>query len=286
MQRRAASPTRSAIVFTFSAIGISWLCWLPVAAADHGIGVVPPTVGLLLIVLGTFGPLLAAVSMVGRQSGFKGLGEFVGQAFRWRVGLQWYAVALVAPALIRIAVLYIHVLKGGTFPDLSDPARWLVIPGTFVAVLLLGGPTGEEFGWRGYLLQRVQPRVGLLPAAFIIGIISAFWHLPLFFIPAAVQSHLPFALFLVRTVALSIISTWVYNGTRRSLLFVLLFHASLNTWPNALNILAEEGTLGPYISATIIECGWAAQLVILGLLRGRGERRQQAEAEAAASLAA
>jgi uncharacterized protein len=277
MQRRALSPTRSAIVFTFSAIGISWICWLPVVASDHHLGSVPPSLALLLIVLGTFGPFLAAVSMVGRQSGFKGLAEFVGQAFRWRVGVQWYLAALLAPALIRIAVLYIHVMKGGTFPDLSDPARWLAIPGTFVAVLLIGGPTGEEFGWRGYLLQRVQPRLGLLPAAVVIGIISAFWHLPLFFIPAAVQSHLPFALFAVRTIALSIISTWMYNGTRRSLLFVLLFHASLNTWPNTLNLLEEEGTLGPYISATIIECGWAAQLVILGLLRGRGERRKRAQ---------
>ena len=279
MQRRGTSPTRSAIIFTLCAIGISWICWLPVVAADHGLGRVPPSAVPLFVVLGTFGPFLAAVSMVGRRLGFKGLGVFIGQAFKWRVGLRWYFAALVAPALIRIAVLYIHVIKGGSLPDLSDPARWLAIPATFVAVLLIGGPTGEEFGWRGYLLQRVQPRVGLLRAAVIIGIVSAFWHLPLFFIPAAIQSHLPFALFLVRTIALSIISTWIYNGTKRSLLFVLLFHASLNTWPNTLYVLEEDGSLGPYISTSIIYCGWAAQLVILGLLRGRADRRQQSEAE-------
>ena len=278
MQRPRLSPTRSAKIFTISAIGISWICWLPVVASDHQVGYVPPSVTPLLIILGTFGPFLAAVSMVGRVSGFGGLGEFLGQAFRWRVGLRWYLAALVAPALIRIVVLYVHVMKGGSFPDLSDPARWLAIPGTFVAVLLIGGPTGEEFGWRGYLLQRVQPQVGMLGASFLIGIISAVWHLPLFFIPTAVQSHLPFTLFLVRTVALSIISTWMYNGTRRSLLFVLLFHASLNTWPNTLYILQEDGTLGPYVSTSIIYCGWAAQLVILGLLRGRGDRRKPPEA--------
>jgi uncharacterized protein len=277
MQRRALSPTRSAAIFTICAFAISWICWLPVIASDRHLGFVAPSVTPLLIVLGTFGPFLAAVSMVARRSGFKGLAEFVGQAFKWRVGLRWYFVALLAPGLIRIVVLIVHVLKGGSFPDLSDPARWLAIPATFVAVLLIGGPTGEEFGWRGYLLQRVQPKIGMLGASFVIGIISAFWHLPLFFIPAAVQSHLPFALFLVRTVALSIISTWIYNGTRRSLLFVLLFHASLNTWPNTLYILQEEGTLGPYISTSIIYCGWAAQLVILGLLRGGGDRRSQAQ---------
>ncbi|TME14593.1 MAG: CPBP family intramembrane metalloprotease [Chloroflexi bacterium] len=278
MQRPRLSPTRSAIVFTICAIGISWICWLPVVASEHQLGFVAPSVAPLLVVLGTFGPFLAAVTMVGRRSGFRGLGEFIGQAFRWRVGLRWYVVALVVPALIRIVVLYVHVFKGGSFPDLSDPSRWLAIPGTFVAVLLIGGPTGEEFGWRGFLLQRVQPRIGMLGASVVIGIISAFWHLPLFFISITVQSHLPFALFLVRTVALSFVSTWIYNGSRRSLLFVLLFHASLNTWPNTLDVLETEGTLGPYISTSLIYCGWAAQLVILGVLRGRGDRRQRPEA--------
>jgi hypothetical protein len=82
----------------------------------------------------------------------------------------------------------------------------------------------------------------------------------------------------VRTVALSIISTWLYNGTRRSLLFVLLFHASLNTWPNTIYILQAEGAIGPYLSTTIVYAGWAIQLVILGLLWGRGDRRKPADA--------
>jgi len=239
---------------------------------------VPPSLAPLLIVLGTFGPFFAAVGMVARTSGFRGLGAFLGQAFRWRVGIQWYAAAFLAPFLIRIVVLYVHILKGGTVPDMSDTTRWLALPTTFLLVLLIGGPTGEEFGWRGFLLQRVQPVFGVLGASIVIGVISTLWHLPLFFIPATAQSHLPFAIFAVRTVALSVISTWLYNGTRRSLLFVLLFHASLNTWPNTIYILEAEGAVGPYLSTTIIYAGWALQLLILGLLRGRGDRRQPAVA--------
>ena len=278
MIRPRRPPVPSAVVFTINAFAISWLCWLPLVASDHGIGIVPPSLSPLLVLLGTFGPFLSAVTIVARRSGFRGLREFIGQAFRWRVGIQWYAAALVAPAAIRIAVLYVHVLKGGTFPDLSDPTRWLAIPSTFFLVLLIGGPTGEEFGWRGFLLQRMQPVTGVLWASVLIGVITAFWHLPLFWIPGTAQSHLPFAIFFVRTVALSIISTWLYNGTRRSLLFVLLFHASLNTWPNTMYILEAEGTIGPYLSTTIIYAGWALQLVILGLLRGRGDRRKPAVA--------
>ena len=281
MIRPRLSPTRSAVIFTINAIGISWLCWLPLVASNHGIGIVPPSVAPLFIVLGTFGPFFAAVGMVSRRSGFRGLGEFLGQAFRWKAGIQWYAAALLAPALIRIVVLYVHVLKGGTVPDLSDGTRWLAVPSTFFLVLLIGGPTGEEFGWRGFLLQRIQPVFGLLGASIVIGVISTFWHLPLFWIPGTAQSHLPFEIFAVRTVALSVISTWLYNGTRRSLLFVLLFHASLNTWPNTVYILEAEGAIGPYLSTTVIYSGWALQLLILGLLRGRGDRRTPTETKPA-----
>src|SRR5256712_11729930 len=170
----------SAILFTINAFVISWLCWLPLVAANHQYGHVSASTAPVLISAVTFGPFFSAVAIVARTAGFRGLGEFLGQAFRWRVGIRWYVAALVAPAFIRIVVLYVHVLKGGSFPDLSDTARWLAIPGTFIAVLLIGGPLGEEFGWRGFLLQRVQPRFGMLGASFLIGIISAFWHLPLF----------------------------------------------------------------------------------------------------------
>ena len=278
--RPRLAPIPSAILFTVNAFAISWLCWLPLVAANRQFGHISASTAPVLIILGTFGPFLSAVAIVARTSGLAGLGEFLGQAVRGRVGIRWYVVALVAPAAIRIVVLYVHVLKGGTFPDLSDPAQWLAIPWTFLMVLLIGGPTGEEFGWRGFLLQRVQPVFGLLWASIGIGVVTALWHLPLFWISGTPQSHLPFELFLVHTIALSIVSTWLYNGSRRSLLFVLLFHASLNTWPNTLFILEAEGTLAPYISTTLIYSGWAIALLVLGLIRGRGDRRKPQEASA------
>jgi uncharacterized protein len=281
VNRPRLSPRRSAVIFTINAFAISWLCWLPLVAAEHGVGPVSLAVAPLLIVLGTFGPFFSAVTMVARRSGLRGLRDFLSQAFRWRVGIQWYAAALLAPAAIRIVVIYLHILKGGTVPDMTDATRWLAIPSTFFIVLLIGGPTGEEFGWRGFLLQRVQPVYGVVGASILIGVVSALWHLPLFWIAGTAQSHLPFALFAVRTVALSIISTWLYNGTRRSLLFVLLFHASLNTWPNTIYILEAQGTIGPYLSTTIIYAGWAIQLIILGLVRGRGDRRKTDDADPA-----
>jgi len=281
--RQRLSGWRSAVVFATYAIGISWICWLPLVAANHQLGSVGPTATPVLLVLGTFGPLLAAVAMVSRTSGLTGLGGFLRQALRWRVGIKWYAAALVAPIVIQTTILGIHVLKGGTVPNLFDSSRWLATPLTFIIVLLIGGPSGEEFGWRGFLLPRVQPILGMLKASVAIGVVSAIWHLPLFLIPITAQSHVPFALFVVRTIAFSIISTWLYNGSRRSLLLVLLFHASLNTWPNSLYVLEAEGVIGPYVSATIVYTGWAVQLVLLGLISGRGDRRRRTDDAASAA---
>jgi len=276
MQQRNP-PFRQTVTFLILAFATSWVCWLPVAAADHGIGFPPSTASSLLIILGTFGPFIAAATIVSRSSGLAGLRQFLGQAFRWRAGIQWYFAALIAPFAIRMTVIALHVLKGGSFPDLSSGSLWMYMPWTFLTVLLIGGPTGEEFGWRGFLLQRIQSRLGLLGASLLIGVIGSFWHIPLFFINGTAQSHLPWALFAVRTIALSVISTWLYNGTKRSLLFVLLFHASLNTWPNTLFLLETDGVIGPYVSSTIIYVGWACQLVLLGSLRGRGDRRGPVE---------
>lgn len=274
---RRYPPLQMGAIFTFYAFAVSWLCWLPVVASDHKLAYVPAGARELLIILGTFGPLLAAITIVVRTGGGRGLALFIGQAFRWRAGPQWYAAALLGPFAIRLAVLGVHALKGGAVPNLLNPSVWLAMPATFVAVLLIGGPIGEEFGWRGFLLQRVQPRFGLLGASLVIGVVASLWHLPLFFITGTAQSHLPYVLFALRTIALSTISTWLYNGTRRSLLFVLLFHASLNTGPNTVTIEETEGTLGPFVSGTILYVGWAFFLFLLGYLHGRGDRRQQEE---------
>ena len=268
MARRRLAGTRAFIVFSLNAVAISWVCWLPLVAADRGLIQVPLGAQPLLVILGTFGPLFAALGIVARDRGMVGVRGLLGQVLRWRVGIGWYLAAAILPAVVRIAVLWIHILKGGVVPDFSDTARWLALPSTFLFVLVLGGPIGEEFGWRGYAQSRLQSATGTLAAAVAIGLVSGIWHAPLFLIPTTAQSHLPIALFLVRTLSLSIISAWLYNGSRRSMLILLLFHASLNTWPNALFFLEEGGSLGPYISGTILYTGWACILILFGQLSG------------------
>ena len=269
MTSRETNPIRSVAAFYVGAIAISWSCWLIVVANDHGILSLAGGLRESLIIVGTFGPLFSALAMTGQSAGRRGLTSLLAQAVRWRVAIKWYAAALLAPALLRFTVLGLHILKGGSYPGLTDLDRWLAVPSTFVFVLLLGGPLAEEVGWRGFSQPRLQNRLGILQSSLIIGVASALWHLPLFLIPTTPQSHLPLALFIIRTMALSVISGWIWNRAGRSLFLVLLFHASLNTWPNTIFILEYEGVVGPYISTSILYAAWAILLILLEQLTPR-----------------
>jgi len=270
MTNRDTTPIRSVVAFYIGAIAISWSCWLLVIAAEKGLVTLPGGASGSLVLIGGFGPLFSAVAMTGQSSGRRGLLALLNQGVRWRVPLRWYAAALLLPPLLRFAVLGLHFLKGGTFPGLTEADRWLAFPATFAFVLILGGPLGEEVGWRGYSQPRLQNRLGILQSSLVIGVGWTVWHLPLFLIASTPQSHLPIAFFIARTISLSVISGWIWNRSGGSLFLVLLFHASLNTWPNTLFILEAQGTPGPYISSTILYIGWAILLILLGQLAPRG----------------
>ena len=103
-----------------------------------------------------FGPFLAALIVLALTEGRSGVGRLLRRMVRWRVGLRWYAVALLLPVVVTLAaaVLNVFVLGaqrtssaaelGGLSSFLQMFFLWLLIPG-------LAG-TWEEPGFRGYAL--------------------------------------------------------------------------------------------------------------------------------------
>ncbi len=211
---------------------------------------VPSTVALLMAACeGTARPLLAGLT-------------------RWRVHPVWYAIAILSPPSVMLAAMGGHVLLGGEAPSYPTPSRWPLVAINFVGVVLLGGPLGEELGWRGLALPVLRSRLRLLAAALVLGVIWAAWHLPLFVLPGSPQSELPLGGFALQTVALSLILALVYEGSGRSLLLPVLLHASVNAFSGPLRILpAATGSERPFILTVLL--AWVAA-GFLAALRRRG----------------
>jgi uncharacterized protein len=143
------------------------------------------------------------------------------------VGLGWYLFALIGIPLI--VVLSVIVLPGAlaSFQGLA-PLDPLSLLGLFVSIFFLGGPVGEEPGWRGFALPRLQVLHGPLVGSLILGVLWGLWHLPLFLTPWNELTTLNIVVYVLATICLSIIYTWVFNNTKGSLLIAILIHASFD----------------------------------------------------------
>jgi uncharacterized protein len=198
-----------------------------------------------------YGLALAALIMTGLTLGRAGVRALLHRFLIWRVGVQWYLVILLGPAILGLAAIGLSFLLSGTIPDFSNTyARqlfgtsanpWLFIVPFFLVDALTNG---EEMGWRGYVLPRLQARHSALVSSLILGAVWGLWHLPKFWASGDAEF---FAFSVLHNMAMAVLFTWVYNSTNGSLLLATLFHAAVNTASVFLPIepsLTGDTTLG------------------------------------------
>ena len=232
----------SLAAFFILTFGYSWLLGLPLLTSS--LGLVPFHIArlpaLLIQLLAIWGPTLSALLLTGLISGKAGLRDLLSRLLRWRVGVQWYAFVLLIWAAITLAALSLLVLFGGTVPNSIQLTPWYSLPLAFLInfplFLFVGGPLGEEVGWRGYALPRLLTRRSALSASLFIGIVWALWHLPIFWIPGTGSGYglVDFTWFFLLLSAWGVLLGWVYINTRGSLLLCVLFHAAGNTMTSAV----------------------------------------------------
>jgi uncharacterized protein len=171
---------------------------------------------------------VAAVVITAQESGRAGLRSLLSRIVRWRVAPFWYGVALLGPIVLQLVAMALHVGLGGQPPNpLAMVGALPIVLVTFVYMLIQVG-IGEEVGWRGYALPRLQAGYGALLSSVILGVIWTLWHLPLFFNPATGYSLTPFWVFLIFMLPVSILITWVFNSTGGSVPIIMILHAMLN----------------------------------------------------------
>ena len=218
--------------------------------------------------------------MTGITEGREGVGRLMRHLVLWRVGLRWYLFALIGlPAIMVLGVIFLP----RAFASFQGIAALAPLPSLvlFVYVFFLGGPLGEEPGWRGFALPRLQRRYGPLVGSLILGTIWAFWHLPLFWAPAwnLPPTILNIVMFVVAAIAFTIVMTWVFNNTRGSLFMAVLVHTSFDTVLAILNRLFPVPIVNDYGSNVPILIGLGVlALVLVALTRGRlGYQRYRKE---------
>ena len=223
------------------AFAISWAGWFVLIFTDTTPGFFNPWK-----LLAAFGPSLAGLLVIRLHSGKEGLRKVWKQLVQLRVRWIWYLISLAGPPLLMLAAIEIHRLLGGTGLTFNDPAElYRVIP-VFLLVFFFS-VLGEEIGWRGFALPWLQERFNALVSSLILGGIWFMWHLPLFWLPGDFHQQLPLVWFLLQTISITVLYTWIYNATGGSLIIILLLHTASNTAFGVLPMLPEmtSGSLRP-----------------------------------------
>ncbi|HVW86149.1 MAG TPA: type II CAAX endopeptidase family protein [Bryobacteraceae bacterium] len=224
-----ASPTwnRREIALYFAlAYGISLVLWLPVIA---GTGL-----SRFLFSVGTFGPAIAALLAHRIVTGNW-------KAIRLRTTLTDTARGVIpgAGAVLMAAFSAAFFMTKSGLDRWQWPALWQIL--TLFGPNLMGGPLGEEPGWRGYALPRLQGRFHPLTSSLALGFLWANWHLPLFL---AHVYNVAWWQFVIMTMAASVFLSFAFNRSEGSVLSAVLVHGLYNVGTGIiLNDLIGKATL-------------------------------------------
>jgi membrane protease YdiL (CAAX protease family) len=212
-------PLISFFVLTYA---VAWLLWAPLVIFSDSM---PGPVAFVLRMLGTLVPSVLGLLFVGLLRGRSGVLTLLRRLIRGRIRLRWYMAALGLTMLAPLAV-GLSILMGGSTPVVENTILGVLF--LFAFMIFPGSALGEELGWRGFALPRMQARNSALKASLIIGVLWGSWHLPLWLLGRESNPISLFAPFVVAVIATSVICTWLYNNTGGSLLIIVLYHAAIN----------------------------------------------------------
>jgi membrane protease YdiL (CAAX protease family) len=103
-----------------------------------------------------------------------------------RSGLGILVMAAAIPLIVGTVAIGVARASGDGAPFIPPAA---VVTSIFVQTIT--GGTGEELGWRGFLLPRLRARIGSTGAAVAMSLLWALWHVPAFYTPGMPHQSMP-----------------------------------------------------------------------------------------------
>jgi len=256
------------VTFFVGAYTFSWLLWLAPAFGLRG------PAGAVLLYAGVFGPALVAATLTRLSGG--SLRAWIGELVRFRASPRWYALVIGFPILLVAATVGAFLVTGGAI-ETSLLGERLAGYLPLLIIWTLAG-VGEEPGWRGFALPRLQERLSPIGATLVLGVLWAVWHLPLL-AAADEPSHgldaLPLVgvtlLMLAAIVGYAFFYTFLWNRTR-SVWLAILLHGSLSAAIGAFILLPSDDQVGgtyAHLQAVTVALLAVAVLVLVRATRGR-----------------
>lgn len=226
---------RSPLIAFFALVfSIEWLLVLVLLLLPS---LVPPLVALLI---GSWLPNGIGLLVTGVGGGRAGLRELLGRVILWRISLKWYAIASFVPAVVAVLAIGLYALFGNVVPDFASAD--MLLPLILLAVFT--GATGEELGWRGTALPRLQSRLNVLTSSLVLGVLWGLYHVPSFFLSGMPLENAPLITFMVGAVGINVLISWIFNHTGGSLIMMFLFHFALNFMGNVTGIFSGPALFG------------------------------------------
>ena len=223
--KKKKSPLLNAGLFFAAVYALSAILYTPIIRS--GIGMDSITNKLLMLTI-AFVPSILGVVFTYIKKDAEGRRDFWRRTFRWPRGHTKVSIVslLIFPLIIVIAYTAALWIEGN-ITHLQYAAQIFTHPNLLVQFLLVEfflGAVSEELGWRGFVLDELQSRWNALTSSLVLGLVWGLWHSPAFVIPGLSQSEMgglwsqAHVAFVLAVTLVSVIHTWAYNNTGRSIL--------------------------------------------------------------------
>lgn len=192
---------------------------------------------ILIKLLGIWSPTITSLFLTGYFYKKKGVLQLLGRFKRFKIKWYWWLLLLLLPASIHFTGRSVWQLLyfGDLFPGLIPMSYWL---GAIIPSFLIAG-LGEELGWRGFALPRLQRHYSFIKSSFILATIHLLWHLPGYWMGGGIH-NVPFIYMLAFVFPWTFIFNWLYNKSRGSMIFAVGFHAISNASLSIVSFLPSE----------------------------------------------
>ena len=237
---------RSPLVAYFVLVfGIEWLLVFLLSS------LVPPMIALLI---GSWLPNAVGLLVTGIAGGRTGLRALFSKVVLWRIGLKWHVIAFFLPIALAFLTIGLYMLSGNAAPSFAPASQLL----TIVVICLFTGALGEELGWRGTALPRLQARWNPLVSSLVLGVLWGLYHLPSFLLSGLPLQGIPLIPFMLAATWITILVSWIFNHTGGSLIPVFLVHFAFNFIGNVTGIFGNNAlfwllaALGSMVAIAVI----------------------------------